>query len=116
MTAGIIEWTGNRRWNPLRGCTRKTEACRNCYAENMAARFSGPGMAFEGFAHRVALPGGGSDARWTGKVELVEERLTIPLTWRKPGLCFTDTQSDFFHEALPDEVSGPAPCGDGAWR
>lgn len=104
MTGGVIEWTGKRRWNPLRGCTRKTEACRHCYAEGMAARFSDIGMPFEGFANWVTKANGKREARWTGKVELVEERLTLPLRWKTPALCFTDTQSDFFHESLPDEI------------
>ena len=32
-----IEWT-DRTWNPVRGCTRVSEGCRNCYAERQAAR------------------------------------------------------------------------------
>lgn len=33
-----IEWT-DHTWNPWTGCTRVSEACRNCYAESMARRF-----------------------------------------------------------------------------
>jgi len=32
-----IEWT-DATWNPLRGCSRVSEGCRNCYAEKMAYR------------------------------------------------------------------------------
>ncbi|MCG8624838.1 MAG: phage Gp37/Gp68 family protein, partial [Proteobacteria bacterium] len=39
-----IEWTEST-WNPVRGCTRVSEGCRFCYAERIAARFSGKGMA-----------------------------------------------------------------------
>ena len=35
-----IEWTEST-WNPVRGCTRVSEGCRFCYAERIAARFSG---------------------------------------------------------------------------
>jgi protein gp37 len=42
-----IEWT-DATWNPIRGCSRVSEGCRNCYAERVAARFSGPGKPYEG--------------------------------------------------------------------
>lgn len=99
MTASKIEWTDRSDWNPIRGCTRVSEGCRNCYAEGIAARFSGPGQPFHGFAERT--PKG---PRWTGKVELVEDRLTLPLRWRKPARIFASSTSDIFHESLPDEA------------
>lgn len=37
-----IQWT-DRTWNPVRGCSRVSEGCRNCYAERMAGRFAKPG-------------------------------------------------------------------------
>lgn len=101
MTGGTIEWTDRSDWNPIRGCTRKNEACVNCYAEILAARFSQPGGWGEGYAHIVQTPNG-PDHRWTGKVELIEERLTIPLKWKKPARCFPSSTSDFFHESLSD--------------
>lgn len=45
MTASGIEWT-DRTWNPVRGCSRVSEGCRNCYAERQAARFAGDGEPF----------------------------------------------------------------------
>lgn len=56
-----IEWTDST-WNPLRGCSRVSEGCRNCYAEKVAARFSGEGQPYEGLARRTAS----GEARWTG--------------------------------------------------
>lgn len=93
-----IEWTDRSDWNPIRGCTRESEGCRNCYAEAIAARFSGPGQPFEGFAERAA---GGP--RWTGKVALIEDRLTLPLRWRKPALIFVNSAFDLFHGDVPYE-------------
>lgn len=104
-----IEWT-DASWNPIRGCTRVSEGCRNCYAEKMAARFSGPGLPFEGFAERTVLHGLGKThpnargTRWTGRVELVPGALVEPLSWRKPQRVFVNSMSDLFHEALPDEA------------
>lgn len=90
-----IEWT-DASWNPLRGCSRVSEGCRHCYAEQVAARFSGPGQPYEGLATR-------GPARWTGKVRLVEEHLADPLRWTKPRRIFVNSMSDLFHESVPDE-------------
>jgi protein gp37 len=97
-----IEWT-DATWNPIRGCTRVSEGCRHCYAEGMAGRFSDPGQWGHGLAQRVALPGGGTDHRWTGKVELVDTALDLPLRWRRPRRIFVNSTSDLFHDAVPDE-------------
>jgi protein gp37 len=56
-------------------------------------------MAFEGFAKMV-----NGKPRWTGKVALMEDRLTEPLKWRKPARIFACSMSDLFHENLPDEA------------
>ena len=123
MSKSKIEWT-DRTWNPVRGCSRVSEGCRNCYAERIAARFSAgqkedptncdpplceldPPLSdktlgiFEGFAIRTP-----SGPRWTGKVELIESKLTEPLHWKKPQRVFVNSMSDLFHEALPDDAIG----------
>lgn len=92
-----IQWT-DATWNPVRGCSRVSEGCRNCYAERYAQRFANPGQPFEGFAR-----GGDGPPRWTGKVELIPEKLDQPLRWRKPRRIFVNSMSDLFHESLPDE-------------
>lgn len=99
-----IEWC-DATWNPVRGCTRVSPGCGGpnheggCYAEKVAARFSGAGQPYEGFAERT--PHGG---RWTGKIALIEGRLDLPLRWRRPRRIFVNSMSDLFHEDLPDEV------------
>jgi protein gp37 len=103
MSKTKIQWTDRSDWNPVRGCTRVSPGCGGpgphggCYAEVIAARFSDPGQPFHGFAKR-------GPARWTGKVELIKERLTLPLRWRKPARIFVNSMFDLFHEALPDEA------------
>ena len=89
-----IEWT-NTTWNPLRGCARVSEGCRNCYAEAVAARFSGPGLPYEGLTT--------AKGRWTGEVRLVPEKLAEPLRWRKPRMVFVNSMSDLFHDDVPNE-------------
>lgn len=82
-----IEWT-NASWNPVRGCTKISPGCKNCYAERFAERFRGvAGHAFEF----------GFDLR------LVPEKLDEPLRWRKPRKIFVNSMSDLFHEDISTE-------------
>lgn len=94
---GIV-WT-DQTWNPVRGCSRVSEGCRNCYAERVAARFSDRFQPYEGLARRTP-----SGPRWTGKVVPVEEHLLDPLRWKTPRRIFVNSMSDLFHENLPDEA------------
>jgi protein gp37 len=99
-----IEWT-ETTWNPVRGCSRVSEGCRNCYAETLAARFSDEGNWGEGLATWVTRPDGVKEARWTGTVRAAPDHvLTAPLRWKKPRTIFVNSTSDLFHEGLPDEV------------
>lgn len=101
-----IEWT-ERTWNPVRGCSRVSPGCKYCYAERTAARFSKSDLEnhnngdqpFHGF---VQITNG--HPQWTGKVELIEDKLDEPLHWRKPARVFVNSMSDLFHESLPDEA------------
>lgn len=94
-----IEWT-DATWNPLRGCSRVSEGCRFCYAERMSARGL-PGLnsptTGEPFATMAR-----SGPRWTGRVELIESQLEVPLRWKKPRRIFVNSMSDTFHESVPD--------------
>lgn len=108
-----IEWC-DKVWNCIRGCTRVSPGCVNCYAEATAARFSGAGSSYAEVMERsTSTPPGAfhgyaimtdSGPRWTGKVELIEDMLDIPLHWRTPRRVFVNSMSDLFHEALPDEA------------
>lgn len=101
-----IEWT-DATWNPIRGCSRVSEGCRHCYAERVAARFSGPGMPYEGLAVRklrvVSDDEQTTVGRWTGAVRMVPEHLADPLRWRRPRRVFVNSMSDLFHESLADD-------------
>lgn len=92
-----IAWT-DATWNCLRGCSRVSEGCRHCYAEVVAARFSGPGQPYEGLARKV-----GGEARWTGEVRFIEKHLTDPLRWRQPRRIFVNSMSDLLHDGVPYE-------------
>lgn len=87
-----IEWC-DATWNPIRGCSRVSAGCMNCYAERTAARFNGAGEAYEGLADK---------GKWTGDVRLIEHALTWPQTRKRPRKIFVNSMSDLFHENLPD--------------
>jgi protein gp37 len=92
-----ISWT-DATWNCVRGCSRVSEGCRNCYAERVAARFSDEGMPYHGLADRSR-----KGSKWTGVVRLIPEHLADPLRWKKPRRIFVNSMSDLFHEGLTNE-------------
>lgn len=80
-----IEWT-DATWNPVRGCTKISPGCKNCYAERFAERFRGvKGHPFEQ----------GFDLR------LVPGKIREPLRWKTPQRIFVNSMSDLFHEQVP---------------
>ena len=82
-----IEWT-DATWNPVRGCSKVSPGCAHCYAQTFAERFRGvPGHPFEQ----------GFDLR------LVPEKLSQPLSWRRPRRIFVNSMSDLFHEDVPSD-------------
>jgi protein gp37 len=98
--ASNIGWT-NATWNPVRGCERVSEGCRNCYAEELAARHSYEGGWGSQVAEWVTRPGGKREARWTGVIETIDRALKVPLTWREPRRVFVNSMSDLFHDRVP---------------
>jgi protein gp37 len=91
-----IAWT-DTTWDPLAGCTRKSAACRRCYAETGTAESARDGGWGAGFAAIVDGAAG-----WTGKVALREDRLTFPLGLERPSRIFVNSLSDLFHESLAE--------------
>ena len=82
-----IEWT-DATWNPVRGCTKISPGCKNCYAETFAERFRGvPGHPYEQGFDLLLVPG----------------KLAEPLRWSRPKMVFVNSMSDLFHEGVPDE-------------
>lgn len=100
-----IEWTSTHHpdgtvtpgatWNPVRGCSRVSTACENCYAEGVANRFKGAGLPYEG----LIAKGG----QWNGKITLVPEILDQPLRWQRPRKIFVNSMSDLFHDNVPTD-------------
>lgn len=101
-----IEWT-DETWNPSIGCRRVSEGCRNCYAEQMAARIVNMqhGAGRESPYEDVTLldTNGNTLPRWNGRAVFLPDRLDQPLRWRKPRRVFVNSMSDLFHEDLTFE-------------
>ena len=93
-----IEWT-DATWNVVIGCKKVSPGCDHCYAIRTAHRFQehpNPKVA-------AAYAGTEADGDWTGRVNMVEDRLSLPLQWKKPRRIFVNAQSDLFHADVTDE-------------
>lgn len=115
-----ISWA-DKVWNPVRGCTRVSEGCRNCYAEQSAAGVNAKLGARSKYTELVQLvsvrqmqvnlatgePTGKMRdrmrARWTGKVAFDPVVLAQPLKRRKPTTYFVNSMSDLFHDGFTFE-------------
>lgn len=86
-TMSSIEWT-EATWNPVTGCTKVSEGCRNCYASAMAKRLK---------AMRNPRYSNGFN------VTLHDDLINLPLTWKKPKRIFVNSMSDLYHEDVPLE-------------
>lgn len=89
MNQTKISWT-KVTWNPVSGCSKISEGCRHCYAESLSLRF------------------GHTRAPWTAanvaaNVRCHPDRLRQPYKLKDPTRIFTNSMSDLFHDAIPDE-------------
>ena len=70
-------------WNPVTGCSRISEGCKNCYAAAMNTRFG--------------------EKEWNGELTFHKKRLDEPIREKRPHRIFVCSVSDFFHENMdPD--------------
>lgn len=87
MAQSNIEWT-EMTWNPVTGCTKVSDGCRNCYAEVFSRRLKAMGVEkySDGFNIRIH-----------------SNSLLEPYRWKKPRIIFVNSMSDLFHEKVPIE-------------
>lgn len=88
-----IEWA-TKVWNPVAGCTRVSEGCRNCYAFELHNR------RHKAFQNGAKLPK--QYAKPFNEIQLFPDRLHEPLQWKKPQRIFVNSMSDLFHDDVPD--------------
>jgi protein gp37 len=92
MAKTKIEWC-DVVWNPITGCTKVSEGCRNCYAKRV-----------HDLRHKAYLAGKKMPEQYAQPFEVVQlhpERLEIPLHWKTPRRVFVNSMSDLFHSAVP---------------
>lgn len=97
-----IEWA-DKTWSPIIGCDRVSPGCDSCYAISTARiRESNPNPSIaNAFASTTQKTDHGID--WSGKVNLLGDRLTEPLRWKTGRKVFVNSLSDLFHKNVPDE-------------
>jgi protein gp37 len=86
-TQSNIEWT-EMTWNPVTGCTKVSQGCKNCYAERMAKRLHAMGV--ERYRNGFS-------------VTLHPDLVDLPRAWRKSRKVFVNSMSDLFHDDVPLE-------------
>jgi protein gp37 len=75
-------------WNPVTGCSKVSDGCKNCYAERMAKRLQAMGIVRYQNAFRLTLH---------------DDLIELPLKWKQPKVVFVNSMSDLFHEDIPVE-------------
>ena len=91
-----IEWT-ETTWNPTTGCRKVSPGCDHCYAATLAKRLKAMG--------NPRYQKDGPDGPGFG-LSLHYDKLTEPLSWRKPRKVFVNSMSDLFHRDVPESFIG----------
>lgn len=82
-----IQWT-DASWNPVTGCSKVSQGCKNCYALRDWPRLAAnPKTIYYG--------------RDFTDVQVHPERFDQPLRWAKPRKVFVNSMSDLFHDKVP---------------
>ncbi|MBL8064520.1 MAG: DUF5131 family protein [Chthonomonadaceae bacterium] len=82
-----IEWT-DMFWNPVTGCTKVSQGCKNGYAARMAKRLKAMGSPRYERGFRLTLH---------------HDLIDAPKRWKKPRRVIVNSMSDLFHKDVPDE-------------
>lgn len=82
-----IEWT-DVTWNPVTGCDKVSQGCKNCYAEKMHRRL----MHIAPHKYKKTF---------LGNIEFHYNELLKPFKWKKGKRIFVNSMSDLFHKDVP---------------
>lgn len=85
----IISWT-DYTWNPVTGCSRISEGCRNCYAERLSLKFG-----------HTKLPWTAANSK--ANVTVHPERFFKLKTFKSGSRVFVNSMSDLMHKEVPDD-------------
>lgn len=89
MNESAISWT-KVTWNPVHGCHKVSEGCRNCYAETLSLR--------RGWTTKPWTKPNAPD-----NVMLKAHKLREPYRLKEPSRIFVNSMSDLFHRLVPDD-------------
>ena len=83
-----IEWT-ECSWNPITGCSKISDGCKNCYAERLSKRL-------------VAM----KNPRYINgfDVTIHSDLIEAPKKWKTPRKIFVNSMSDLFQEKVPEQT------------
>ena len=93
-----IAWT-DATANVVVGCSRVSDGCKHCYAEQLAATRLKNTARYKGLA--IVTEGG--KPQWTGETRLVVDAIEQVIRWKKPRRIFLTAMGDPFHESLSNE-------------
>lgn len=82
-----IEWA-DATWNPVTGCSKVSQGCKNCYADRMARRLK----LMDNPRYRNGF-----------EVTLHHDLVELPKRWRRDRKVFVNSMSDLFHQDVPTE-------------
>lgn len=97
-------------WNWVRGCTKCSPICRNCYAP--ACFYNRAGRKWR---WALGIDVTTSPTQWNGTIHLGDLPLqpgqkqrahtwdTLPESWKDPRFVFVNDLGDTFHQLVPDE-------------
>jgi len=88
MNKTSIEWTENT-WNPITGCSKISDGCKNCYAKTMSKRLKAMKNPryLNGF-----------------NVTIHKDLFDTPLKKKKSQIIFVCSMGDLFHEDVPFSI------------
>ena len=83
-----IEWA-DETWNPITGCSRVSPGCDHCYMFALYPRLNAMGVS----GYELAPE----------HVQMMPDRLNVPLKWKTPRRVFVNSMADAFHHQVPCE-------------
>ena len=83
-----IEWT-ECSWNPITGCSKISDGCKNCYAERLSKRL----VAMKNPRYKNGF-----------NVTIHSDLIEAPKKWKTPRKIFVNSMSDLFHEKVPEQT------------
>lgn len=98
MSKTKIEWA-DETWNPIVGCSKISEGCRNCYAENMAFRIRNIAFARGNIELATCYDRVLSGCAWNSRTALNKKALEKKFPGKGKRI-FVGSMGDMFHESV----------------